>query len=104
MATLTALAHGGTTTEPVECSLAVSLMAIGGAHPPAGVPDNYGKTEWGNAVEADGPPLLWWNFGLQNGWGLRKCMGTSAEITKLIAAEKLAWLLLIPSKLDTIPQ
>ena len=67
MAKLTALAHDDTTTEPVEWSLAVSLMAIGGAHPPAGVPDDYGPVDWGGAEAADGPYVIFWNFGLQPG-------------------------------------
>ena len=58
MGTLTALRHDDTTTEPVKWHLATTEKAIGGTHPPAGVPDNYGKAEWGNAVGADGPALL----------------------------------------------
>ena len=85
--------HDDTTTEPVKWNLAMTVKAIGGAHPPAGVPDNYGKAEWGKAVEADGPPLLWWIFGLQKTWGPKKRMETSAEISDLIAAEKPAWFL-----------
>ena len=94
MGTLTAFRHDDTTTEPVMWNVTMTVKASGGAYPPAAcVPDDYGNAEWNKAVEADGPLLLWWNCGLQNSWGRGKCMDASAEITKLIAAEKPAWYL-----------
>jgi hypothetical protein len=78
--------HNDTTTTTVEWKSC-------GAHPPAGVPPNYGLVDWTLAVEAEGAPLVWWNFGLMPDWGPEKVLVTTNEINDLVARDQPPWFL-----------
>ena len=48
------------------------------------MPGDYG--DWTQAVEVEGPPVMFWNFGLMPIWGERICAHTSTKIIELIGA------------------
>ena len=86
MASAARIAHDDATTVHVEWN-------AGGAQTPAGVPDDYGDVDWQLAVLGDGPPMIWWNFGLMPEWKNKTRERTSTKISSLILAEEPQWFL-----------
>ena len=64
-----------------------------GAQPPAGVPHNYGDVDWKTAAFRQGPPVMFWNFGLMPSLPPSKCDQTARKIRDLMENDKVAWLL-----------
>ena len=84
MATAAGISHDDVTTVHVEWNR-------GGAEAPVGVPDDYGDVDWNLAVLGEGPPMIWWNFGLMRVWGISKRGRTSTKIHSLISDENPPW-------------
>ena len=84
MATAATEPHNDVTTVHVEFKAGGTI---------AGVPHDYGDVNWKHAVLADGPPMIWWNFGLLQKWGPKKRGETSTMINNLIRAKEPLWFL-----------